>query len=218
MPVRRTAISSSGIYAAFLRLPPEDWVAATRFYERHKDGMGGLPPAQRMDILSHYVLALHHLKDYQGVVGGVESLLPLSLSDEIPAEEGLPVYEEALSLKANAHHRLMEYREANHILAELSRLNPARKEYAHRRTRSLYMDKPPYNRLTRAATVALLLLSAVVILLEILFIKTLHLRYAEFAAGFRNILFVAGLALFIVGEAAHWLLCRRRAQGGQNPS
>jgi hypothetical protein len=183
---------------------------AVHFYESNRRGASELPPMQRLEIMEHYILALEMLGDYRRLLSEVDDLIVLCLSDEVEVDEGRLIYEQALYVKAKAHYRMMEYAAASHILAELARMNPERKDYLRSRVHCLYSDKPPLSRRMYAVVVVCVLSAAVVIFLETLFVNTLHPKYADGVRLLRNVLLGTGIGVFVLTELSHWLRCEWR--------
>lgn len=206
MPTRKSAISSN-VYVAFRSLPKKGWSEVVRLFENKREEITLLSIPKQLDILHMYVESLFELKGHRQIKEEVDQLIYLSLSEEIPVQVGRPYYEDALFWKANAAMHLMEYKESRHILEQLIRINPERKECARKLVKCMYWDKPGYISHFKACAVLLFFISALVIIIEILVIKSFYYNQLETVMLIRNILFMSALSIVGLVELIHWAWC-----------
>ena len=204
MPVRKSLISSN-VYVAFRSLPKKGWTDIIKLYESKLEDIDLLSSAKRLDILDMYLEALHEIKDFRKLKKEVEHLIYLSLSEEIPVEIGLPYYQAALYWKADACFQMREYKEAQHILEQLVRMNPQNSLYSRKLVKCFYWDKPSYIYRFRALTILLFFMAVIVIIIEFLIIKPFFNEYSAFIMTLRSGLFLSALGILGAIEILHWL-------------
>lgn len=178
-----------------------------KLYESKQEEIMLLSAERRLDILHMYIESLFELRDFYKMKKEVDVLLYLSLSEEIPVEYGKLYYEDALFWKAKASLELMEYDESQHILEQLRKINPKKKEYRSTLLKCLFKNKPDYVRTFRAITILLFLVAAIVILFEILIIQSFFMEILDYVRYFRNGLFFSALGLVGMTEIVYWLYC-----------
>lgn len=183
-----------------------------RLYDRKREEVTLLSIPRQLDILHMYIEALYEVRNFRKLKREVHPLIYLSLSEEIPVEVGRPYYEDALFWKANASLELMEYKDARHILEQLIRINPKKKEYRRSLVRCLYLDKPNYIRQLRAFSVLLFLVSALLAITEILIFRNFYTEHLALTELLRNGMFIAALVIVFGAELIHWLLCEYKVK------
>jgi tetratricopeptide (TPR) repeat protein len=206
MPVRKSIISSN-VYVAFRSLPKKGWIDIIKLYESKQEDIDLLSSAKRLDILDMYLEALYEIKDFRKLKKEVEHMIYLSLSEEIPVEIGLPYYQAALFWKADTCFQMREYKESQHILEQLIRMNPNNTLYSSKLVKCFYWDKPSYIYRFRALTILLFFLAAIVIIIEFLIIKPFYNEYSAFIMSLRSCLFLSALGIVGAIEILHWLCC-----------
>lgn len=206
MPAKKSVISSN-VYVAFRSLPEKSWTDIIKLYESNQENIGFLSPAKRLDVLDMYLEALYEIKDFRKLKKEVRHLIYLSLSEEIPVEIGLPYYQAALFWKADACFQMREYKEAQHILEQLIRMNPKNTAYSSKLVKCFYWDKPDYIYRFRALAILLFFLAATIIIVEFLVVKPFYNDYLSSIMTLRTAVFLAALGIVGAIEILHWLWC-----------
>jgi hypothetical protein len=124
----------------------------------------------------------------------------MSIERNILKHREQDVYFETLFKKAASLHNLDKIDQAVHILKELVKINPD-----HERTKlflinCLIRQKKPTVRPYRNISLILLLTSAIVIAVELIFIRRLWPSWTAIIEIIRNGLFISGVILLIAGE------------------
>ncbi len=193
----------SDTYKDFRELHPEAWYRIIRFYESRCLEMESLPVSEHLRICDSYAEALYRIGDHTKLLEVTDSLIDMSMEGTLSPEYSREIFQRALLRKSNVHIRLLEYSKAEKILHQLVNMNPENRKHRWQLSKCKFMTKPNWIRKARACSILCFLISALVILIEILVIQLTYPEYLDFAIALRVGLFALGLGILIFSEVIH---------------
>ncbi|MBK8193111.1 MAG: hypothetical protein IPK76_07850 [Lewinellaceae bacterium] len=196
------------LYRNFKALDGNDHNGIIRYYEQFEDGISSLDFEEYFDCTLVYTNALFQSGHHGRNVVMCDHLLELIIMQNIETWGGEDLYATILFQKAASLYNLDEYARSEHVLRELIKIYPNQPLFRRFLEKCLLRRKPSWLSKTRAATVALVLLSAIVIALEIFVVKPFFEEWYRAAQITHNVMLVSGIAVFASGEMLHALRCR----------
>jgi tetratricopeptide (TPR) repeat protein len=190
------------VYKAFKALERASYRDIIDYYESNKYKISILDIEQYFEIICTYAIALFELGMYRRYLDMSSEILELSISHNIYTYENEDIYSSTLFRKAASHYNLREKQEAETTIRQLLIIHPENEDALAFYYR-IRLNKKEASGLTRAASIVLLLTSALVISAELLVIRPF---YPEWTIGIewgRNTLFSVGLSCYLVGEIYH---------------
>jgi tetratricopeptide (TPR) repeat protein len=196
------------LYRNFKAIEAQDFYGIIRYYERYEDDLRALDFEEYFECTLAYADALYETGAYQQNVVMCDHLLELVIMQNLETWSGEDVFIKLLYKKAGALYRLQEYRQAEHVLRELIKIQPAEQRSARLLLRSMLHLKPAWLMRIRAISIVLVLSAALVIVAEIC-VFPFFSDYIEEARIFHNFLMILGGILLFGGEFRHYFGCRR---------
>lgn len=194
----------SKIYKEFKEISSNEHLSIVRFYESYESDIPQLNFTEYFELLITYCNSLFEIGAYQSHVRVVDIAIQSSILNNIKFYNGQDIYTDLLFKKAASCYNLMEYDQAEHILRELVKITPYN-ELVHRFLKKCLQKKQPdYLKNTRGLSILLLLVTALVVAIELLFVRTLMTDYVSIFETIRNSTFV--LSLILIGGSA---VCHR---------
>lgn len=199
----------SKTYRAFKDIDAGDYRTITRFFEEHEGTIGSLEFEEYFELRVCYAAALFEIGAYERHLQQVDYILETSITHNIQIFQGEDLFCRTLFQKAASNFNLLEYDKAEYILRELIKINPSYPNTDLFLQKTIYQNTPKLIRTTRAISIALFLLSAFVISIELLFVRSWYEAYTTNTEWFRNGLFLLGLFILIGGDAIIRLKIRK---------
>lgn len=197
----------SKLFRDFAAIPSNEYRQIVRFYERHEQAIRQLDFEEYFALLMHYTDALFEVAAYQKHLLMADIVIETAVISNVRLYQGEDVFERHLFRKAASLYYLMQYREAIVILEQLVKINPNRLLYA--RFWSLCASRliPTWLHQARAASIFLLLLSALLIAIELLFVRPFYSMFIDSVEWSRTALFLGGVLSLAGSEGLHrWLV------------
>lgn len=186
----------SKIYREFRNINPAEHGAVVRFYERNEGQIAALDFEEYTELLIAYTKSLFQLGLYNKHLRMVDIVIELSIVENLREFQGEELYENMLFHKASSYFHLKQYDKTEYILKELIKINPNDKMNILFLERCLLRENPKTAQKMRAFSMALLLLAAIFIGIEMLIIRPLFAHLVGMIEITRNILFgLGGLCL-----------------------
>jgi tetratricopeptide (TPR) repeat protein len=213
MSVRPTIYSR--LYRDFLAIEPKNYHAVIRFYEEWEAQIGQLEDDQHYELLFSFTHALFEVGAYRQFLSVVDQAILVALDpafrpDQLQQQEE---FELLLFRKSAAYLQILEPARAEHIARELTRINPQHKFARLLLQKSLRQQNTGINLTTRAFAILLFGLSALIILIEVLVIRSFYNMYTVPVEWSRNLIFLAGLLVLGLGELlTFWRAYRQTKQ------
>lgn len=186
----------SHIYNDYLEISPIAFQDKIRYFEKYRDRIILLPFNYSIEIQCDYVEALYHAEKYNKIIKVIDRLIETIIIENVYDIKGEDIFKSLLLIKANALHQCVEYQKSKYVTTELIKIdgyNAATKDIFIKNN----IDLLRYDgQKIRGFSILMFLLSAFVIGIEILMVRSL---FPEIVAGFvtiRNGLFCLGLCSY----------------------
>ncbi len=203
MQLSKSTYLHSTLYRHFREIGTAEFQAIIHFYERHESAIENLDEDERFDLLVTYADALFQTNKYKSYLLAADQAIELSIFFNIKTHRGSDIYHELLFKKAAAHYHLLEYNRTEHVLRELVKLNPEDRLSILFLRKCLRRKKPTYLMNARAFSIFLFLLTAIIIVVEILFIRTIYTSYIDVVEAMRICTFFLGILILVGSDLFH---------------
>ena len=200
MQIRSTYHSK--LYRDFLAIEPKDFHGLIRFYEQQEQAVGHLGDMEQYEMLFAYTNALFEVGAYRQFLAIVDQaiLVSLDISYEVREEIKQKHFKEFLFRKSAAYIQILEPAQSEHVSRELLRIDPNHQFALLLLRKALRQQDTSISKITRAASILLFGFSAIIILIEVLWVRPfygLHIHWVELT---RNLVFLSGLLVLLGGE------------------
>ncbi|MEL6659372.1 MAG: hypothetical protein AAFN81_13795 [Bacteroidota bacterium] len=205
----------SRIYRDFLAIEPKDYHGIIRYYEEHEEAVENLETEEFTEIQLVFTHALFEVGAYRQFLAVVDRAILITLDYDYPLaakRQQSEEFEQLLFRKAAAYLQTLQPAEAEHVICELLRINPEQEMAVLLLRKSLRQQDKVINRRTRAVSILLFGISALIILFEVLFVRSFYHQYTASVELSRNLIFLFGLLILGGGEALTFWRAYRRSQ------
>ena len=194
----------SKIYRDFLAIEPRNYHGIIRFYEERELQIEHLEAGEYYEMQRAFTHALFEVGAYRQFLATVDQAILISLErdyQELVASQQQAHFELLLFRKAAAYLQTLQAAKAEHVICELLRINKEHEMAALLLRKALRQQDTFLKRRTRATAILLFGLSALIILVEVLFVRPFYHQYTSDVELSRNLIFLAGLVVLAGGEA-----------------
>ena len=199
----------SPLYREIRSIDPKDFQKIIREYEYKEREIGQLDPEEHFELTVLYVDALFATGAYRRHLLMVDLVIFASIDRNIQYLNGEDVYERMLFRKAASAFRTFDFASCAHICRELMRMYPENPLHGRLLQRALFNQQRSTLQFGRGAAIFCFLLTALVIVLDLLIIKNFYPAEHQAAIWLRNDVFIAGI-LFIAGAyGLAWFRAKR---------
>lgn len=199
----------SKTYRDFKALDEKAYRDMVRFYEEREDDIKGLEFQEFFELLFAYVDALFEIGSYRKHLLLVDYVIECSIDNNIKYLEGKDVFYHLLFRKAASLYNTLSYNKADYILRELIRINPEKEEVSQFLKKCLRKMNPAIIRHSRATSILLFFLAAIIICVEVLFIRPFMAEFITPVELSRNLIFGLGCFVLLFGSLVHrWQIDR----------
>jgi len=195
---------NNDVYIAFKELDRSSFRELVQYFENNRKYINHLDPEQYFEILATYAHALFELGIYGKYIKAAEEILHLAIENNVYEFEGEDIYSATLFRIAASHYNIYQVDKAEKILKQLMRMHPDNTAISSF-YKKLLARKRTLSQKTRAASIVLLLLSALIIAAELLVFRPFFQSLVFYIEMSRNILFVLGFGTYLFGEVANKL-------------
>ncbi len=209
MPLNHAKYHSK-IYRDYRALGDGAFREVVHFYEKHEQGIQALDFREYFELTVGYVNALFETGAYHKHLLMVDLIIELTISENIRSYQREDLFHSMLFKKAASLYNLEKYTDSEYILQELVRMDPADAHAVQFLKKCSRRRYPWLVRQTRASSIFLFLLSALVISLEVLFVRPFYEMHAGLVESTRNSIFLMGLGILTGGDLLHRLLITYR--------
>jgi tetratricopeptide (TPR) repeat protein len=192
------------VYSAFKELDKSSFREVVQYFESNKKYINHLEQEQYFEILATYAHALFELGIYGKYIKFAEEVLQNSIENNIYEFEGEDIYSATLFRIAASHYNIYQVDKAEKILKQLLRMHPDNTAISAF-YKKILSRKRTLSQKTRAISIVLLLVSAMVIATELLIFRPFFQMAVFYVEISRNILFVLGFGTYLFGELANRL-------------
>jgi len=190
------------LYDEYFIIDSEAYHEKIRYYDKYRIDILDLPFEQSSRIRLDHACALFKVGAYQQYLQKAESLIRLVIQENIFEFNGKDIFEDLLYMKAQSLYCLLHYEEAKAVAGSLMHIKPDAGEYA----KLYYKIKVDAQRLDaqklRGLSIVLFILSAIVIAVELLLVRSFYVQHIETVEWIRNGLFISGLAILAYIEVS----------------
>lgn len=203
----------SAIYRNFRAIDRSEHRRIVRFYERHEKSILVSEFEEYFEMMVIYTQCLFEISEYRKHLLMADVILKTSILENITHIGEIEIYKTTLFQKAASHYNLRELKKAHHVLCELLKMTPDDSFCVRFLGRVMRADKPAYINYMRAASIFLFLMAALVIGIQVLFIKPFYTLFEPIVETSRNTIFVLGVVVLVGSELFHrWQVQYRIAE------
>ena len=199
----------SKLYREFRSIDKTEWRTVIRFYELYERKMDRLEFEESFDMLLAYTNALFEIGDHEKHLAVSDRVLEASVMNNVKFFNGEDVFVKTLFKKAASHHSRDELEKCDYLLRELLRIDPYNMDGALFLKKCLRDMRSATVKKTRAASVVLLLLGALLLCIEMLVVRPLYPDLIGSVVLMRNALLGLCVGVLVFGELYHRLRCHR---------
>lgn len=193
----------SKLYRDFKEIEATDYRGVIRFYEENERQIEQLDEHEHFDLLTSYVNSLFEIGAYQKHLLMADLVIETTVERNIKTYRGVDIFCSMLFKKAASLYNVREYDKAEYILCELIRID-ARNEEAILFLKKCHRQKSPgIMQHARAASIFLFLLTALIISIEVLFVRPFYDMYTPLIESSRFSTFGLGCFLLVAGDLIH---------------
>ncbi len=204
MPRRLSSDYLSNVYHEFKSLKGAELREIIRFYEENKRAINELELNEFFELQVSYLCALFEFNEFDKFLYLVDEAIEASIIHNIQFVDHENIYNKLLYLKAEAYHYQMEYEKASFIFEQLIKMDPYKEKYSTAFGRTKNKMIPKYLKNSRAVSIVFFFLTALVIAVELLIIRNFIEDWTTVFEWSRNLLFVSGWLILILGELIHY--------------
>lgn len=203
----------SKIYRDFRAIEPGEWRNIVRFYEEHEQEIRALDFEEYFEMMVTYTNSLFETGAYQKHLLMADAVIEASVMNNVKFLHGEDVLQQALFRKAASCFYLYDLEKTDYILRELLRIDPCDEDCVLFLKKCLRKMRPALVRQSRAAGMFLFLLSAAIICVEMLIVRSFYPGYIELAMAGRNAAFLLGIVVIAGGDVLHRWRTSREVDG-----
>lgn len=193
----------SKIYQDFKEIDANEHRSMIRFFEDNQKDIKNLEMAEYFELHCQYLISLHETGSYEKYLNNADQAIESCIIHNLQFPNEKNIYRKLLFKKAASYFSLMEYKKAEHIWKELIKMNPNDEESIKSLKRSLWKQKPGYVKKTRAVSILMFMLSALIIAGELIIIKSFFPSLEADIQMIRSLIFFSGLSLLLLGDLIH---------------
>ncbi len=193
------------IYHNFKAIEPVEFREIVRFYEANERSIGKLDFEQYFELFTTYTDAVFATGAYNKHLRLVDSVIEISILQNIQYIESTDVYHNALFKKASSLYNIGAYDQAKHVIAELIKLNPWDENSILFLKKIERATRPQYLKDARAASILVFLVTSLIIAVEMLVIRSFYENYTALIENSRNVLLGIGIFLLAGAELVYYL-------------
>lgn len=187
-------------YTSYFSIDQSQYADRIAWYESNFKEIQEIDEKARVDIEVDYCFSLFQVGRYHQYISQSQPLIEYVIINNIFDLNGKDVFQALLFHKAASHYNINQLDEANHILLELCKMDSGNNSYRAFATKVIRMKC--YRQFDRLKGIALgmILLALVIIIFEILMVRTLLLEFVKPVELSRNILLIGAFILLGYNE------------------
>lgn len=200
----------SKIFRDFKEIEEMNYRGIIHFYEKNEEAILKLDEEEYFVLLYAYTNALFEVGFHQKHLLMVDPALELVIVSNIKRYKGDDVFQKLLFRKAASNYNLREYDDAQYILEELLRIDSYNEEVILFLKKCLRKKEPVILDHAKAVSIFLLLLTAFIIGLEVLFVRPFYKIHVPVVEASRITTFLIACSILILGTAWHYTRVEKR--------
>ncbi len=203
----------SPLYREFKSIDPRSYRDLVRFYEKNETEIRDLNSEEEsIDMLVSYVNALFEIGAYRKHLLLVDHVVEAAVAHNIYEFEGKDLFRQSLFKKAASLFNTHQFKKAQIILRQLVRMDPYEPYAIRFLKKCIRRCRPRLVNTFRATSVFMLLLTALVIAVEVLFVRPFYDMHTPVVEMSRNSLFVLACLILIGGFLYNRWLAEREVE------
>ena len=195
----------SKLYRNFQQISSGEFRIIIRFYETYREKINELSFEEHFEVSVAYVQALFEIGNYEAYLRSADSTIESIIIYNIRFHKGIDIYEDLLFKKAASYHHLHNYQAAKELLMQLIRMSPENSLYQRMMKKSVLRIKPHFMRQTRATSVLLFMLTALIIAFEVLVVQNWWPDNTQYFTHLRHVTFALAVTALAIGDLWHRL-------------
>ena len=189
----------SKIYREFQAIDALAFNHIIRFFEEKETQIERLHFEEYFEMLATYVDALFETGNYQKHLVVVDLVIEASVGHNIKVYKGEDIFSKMLFRKAASLFQINKVDEADYILRELLKMDPDNADATMFLKKCLRRRKAEFMQSVRAVSIFLFLLAALVIAVEVLFVRPFYERFVNLVETSRVSIFLLGIIALLGG-------------------
>ncbi|MEM9886593.1 MAG: hypothetical protein AAF849_11935 [Bacteroidota bacterium] len=199
MPYQQSTYHSK-LYCAFYEIDSSDYRTQVRFFEERTERIEQLEEEEYFELMFSYMHALFEVGMYAKYLQKVSRVLEITIENNIGIFHGKDLFCELLFQKSASHYQMMEYAQAEHTARELIKINPDYTDISTLLKKILRKSYPQFNKIIQATSVLLFIISAIVIAIEIFYLRPFYPELVSVVEMTRIVLLTSGILVYLLGE------------------
>jgi len=188
------------VYNDFLGIEIKAYQEIIHYYEMNKSEIFKLPLEFKILVDIRYAFALYETEDYYSFLTKVDRLINIVIQENIYEIDDQDVFKELLYKKGTAAHKVLDYYKADHILSELVKIDKNNKTIDKAYLTNAVDQKRYEGKILNAISIVLFFVSATIIGIELLLIRTFYPEWVGLFEWTRNGLFLLGVGVLLFLE------------------
>jgi len=200
----------SRVYRDFKAIEATDYRQIIHFYEGNEEQVLQLDEQECFELMYAYTNALFEVGYHQKHLLMSDNALAWVIEYNIREHRGEDVFATLLFRKAASFFNLDRNEEARHVLEELVRIDPYDEDVILFLKKCLRRMEPAILNHAKAASIFLLLLTAFIISIEVLFVRPFYKIYVDLIEASRITTFIIACSILAMGTLWHYLRVENR--------
>lgn len=200
----------SKIYRDFKAIEATAYRDIIHFYEKQESEIRALDFDEHFELITSYANALFEVGYYRKHLLIVDVVIETAIANNTDFYKGEDIFLKMLFRKAASLYNLLEYQKSEYILREIVRINPWDKDAILFLKKCKRHQQPRYLQYARATGIFLFLTAAVIIALEVLFVRTFYRQYVSEIEQTRFAIFGIGGVILIGADLLHRFIVEKR--------
>lgn len=194
------------VFRKFKAIDPSSYREIIRFYEKEEDKILRLDFEEFFEMLIAYVDALFEIGAYRKHLTLVDVVIEKSINNNIKYYRNQDLFQKMLFRKAASLFNTQDYTKAEYVVKQLYRMHPEDQTAMLLYQKCRLKARPALLNYARASGVFLFFLSALVIGLEVLFVRPWYAMHLPLVMNVRSSIFVFACLALIVGFGCNYYL------------
>jgi len=190
----------SPAYISYFGIDQSNYTDRIAWYESHFNEIQQIDDKARIEIDIDYTLSLFQVGRYNQYIAQSKPLIEDVIVNNIFEFNQQDIFQLLLFNKAASHYNINQLEESNHILLELCRMNPSNKIFRTFAAKVIRMQSYRQFDTLKGIALGMISLSLIIIIIEILMIRTLLHEYTVPVELARNTLLICSFILLGYNE------------------
>jgi len=190
----------SPAYMSYFSIEQSNYTDRIAWYESHFKEIQQIDDNARVEIDIDYCLSLFQVGRYNQYIAQSEPLIESVITNNIFEYNQKDIFQLLLFNKAASHYNVNQLEESNHILLELCKMDSSNKDYKTFAAKVIRIQSYRQFDTLKGIALGMILLSLIIIIFEILMVRTLLHEYITPVELSRNMLLICSFILLGYNE------------------